>query len=267
MASIHYLPAEAEIVVARVTSWAAQGDPISHGPGLDQVDASQLAAHLAYLRHVCAWGPSWYQGAWFDRGRLLGIRPYAWGTPVRGGLAGTRVWVPIVGQEPFRRSKFPESGMGADWPKMLALACENVLKKLADAETGNAAEPGWGSEFPGGAEVVPGGIGLAGIAIIVAGAAVGVIGTAAAWRYLDPETRIETASIAAASRAYEVRLRAQMQSGRELPPSPIEQAQADRVRQAAGKSETNHYLWGGAALAGLGGGLSLASMLRSRLAR
>lgn len=263
MAPVYYLPAHAEMVVARITSWATMGDVVVHGPGLDQGDATQFAAHMAYLRHVCAFGKQWDRFAYYSGGQFAGVRTTAQPMPrSRADMTG----YPIVGEEPFIRPPFGSSGLGDDWNRQLALACDTVLRRLAKAETADAVVPGWGGEFPGGAQPIPGGIGVGGIAIIVAGAAVGIIGTAAAWRYFAPEARIEAASIAAAARAYEVRLRAQMESGVELPPSPIEQAQAERVRQAASQSQTNNYIVGAAAIGGLGGGMILASLLRSRFA-
>jgi len=261
MAPCYYLPAHAEFVVARITSWAAMGDPVSHGPGLDQGDAVQFAAHMAFLRHVCAFGDRWDRVAWYRGTQFWGVRTAGTGGPNVAGL----VWYPIVGEEPFCRAPFGSSGLGDEWNRQLALACDTVLRRLAKAETADAVVPGWGGEFPGGGEAIPSAIGVGGIAIIVAGAAVAVIGTAAAWRYFSPEARIEAASIAAAAQAYEARLVAQMQTGVEMPPSPIEQAQAERVRAAAKASETNHYLVGGAAVAGLGGGMTLASLIRSRV--
>ncbi len=267
MARVQYLPAQAEMVVARITSWAAMGDPVSRGPGLDQDDATQFAAHMAYLRHVCAFGPEWSKLAWFQNGTCYGVR-VAGGVPAGINRLETAYGVPVLGEEPFRKPILAGGNMGARWPWQLALACDDVLRKVRDAEQANAVVPGWGGEFPGGAEPIQGGggIGAAGIAIIVAGAAVGIIGTAAAWRYFDPQVRIEAASIAAAARAYEVRVRTKLETGVDLPPSPIEVAQAERVREAANNAGNTNWTIGGAVVAGLGGGLTLAALLRSQLA-
>jgi hypothetical protein len=267
MARVHYLPAHAEMVVARITSWAAMGDPVSRGPGLDQGDATQFAAHMAYLRHVCAFGPEWSKLAWFQNGTFLGVR-VAGRFPAGIDQLQTAYGVPVLGEEPFRPSPLTSGNMGSQWSRQLALACDDVLRKVRDAEQASQVVPGWGGEFPGGAEPIQGGggIGAAGIAIIVAGAAVGIIGTAAAWRYFDPNVRIEAASIAAAARAYEVRVRTKLQSGVDLPPSPIEVAQSERVREAANRAGNTNWTIGGAVVAGLGGGLTLGALLRSRLA-
>ena len=263
MAPVYYLPAHAEMIVARITSWATMGDVVVRGPGLDQGDATQFAAHMAYLRHVCAFGDRWDRMAWYQGGEFAGVRMIGEATPRTRG--GSLLGYPILGEEPFATPQFGSSGLGDDWNRQLALACDTVLRRLAKAETADSIAPGWGGEFPGGAEPIPGGIGVGGIAIIVAGAAATIVGTAVAWRYFSPEARIEAASIAAAARAYEARLRAQVQSGVELPPSPIEQAQAERVRSAAREASTNKYTLAGVGLVGLGGGLALASFIRSRV--
>lgn len=263
MVPVYYLPAHAEMVVARITSWAAMGDPVSRGPGLDQGDATQVAAHVAYLRHLCAFGDGWDRMAWYQDGRFYGVRTVGSAAPV--DRLRTARGYPVIGEEPFRKPPFGSSSLGDDWPHQLAMACDTVLRRLTKAETADAVPRGWGGEFPGGAEPIPGGIGLGGIAIIVAGAAVGVIGTAAAWRYLAPEARIEIASIAAAARAYETRLQLQIQSGVELPPGPIETAQAERVRRAASTAQSHMYTIGAAVVGGLGGGMALAAVIRSRL--
>jgi hypothetical protein len=265
-ARVHYVPAGAEIVVARVTSWAAMGDPISHGPGLDQGDATQLAAHLAYLRHLCAFGVEWSRFAWFQNGKFMGCRVVDGGSPAGVDRFQTASGIPIVGEEPFRRQPWGNGNLGEQWPWELALACDCVLRQIARSEQSDTPETGWGAEFPGEAEPSFSGIGAAGIALIVAGAAVSIIGTAAAWRYLDPQVRIETASAAAAARAYEIRLRTQMQSGVELAPSPIETAQAARIKAQARAAGNTNWTIGGAVVAGLGGGMTLAALLRSRLA-
>jgi len=263
MASCYYLPAEAEIVVARITSWAAMMDPVSHGPGLGQADATQLAAHLAYLRHVCSFGSQWDQLAWYSRPGNTYLGTLRWGRSPT--TREDKYSVPILGEAPFRAPSYNDGNLGDRWPWELALACETVLRKLAAAEQGQTEVPGWGGEFPGGARPIPGAIGIGGLAVIVAGAAVAVVGSFVAWRYFSPEAAIETASIAAAARAYEARLRTMETTGTLLPPSPIETAQADRVKQAAQEAKQRNWMIGAGVAGGLGGGLTLASFLKSRV--
>lgn len=272
MARVYYLPAHADLLVARVTSWAAMGDPVERGPGLDQGDAVQFVAHMAYLQHTAQFGTTATgHFAWYSTtsGQFWGVYP-AGKAPKRAQLASQRgiadaaVAVPMWGEEPFRKPAYGSGQMGESWPRDLALACNTVIRKVAKAEQGPAVVPGWGGEYPGGAVPIPGAIGVGGIAVIVAGAAVAVIGSFAAWRYFSPEVRIQAAAVATAARAYETRLRAMISNGVELPPSPIELFQAEAVRSAAKESQSKALLVGAGTCAGIGIGATLLGYIRSR---
>lgn len=272
MARVTYLPSHADFLVARVIGWASMGDPVSRGPGLDQGDAVQFVTHMAYLRSAAACGIEPYQRACYlsPGGAFLGVRtagqppPRSRYLPPRG--SDRLVMLPVYGQEPITRPAYGSGQMGEQWPADLALACDTVIRRVAKAEQGPEVVPGWGGEFPGGAEPIPGGIGVGAISVIVAGAAVAVVGSFAAWRYFSPDVRIEAATVAAAARAYETRLRAMVTNGVELPPSPIELASAERVRTAAKQSRDNQMMIGAGVVAGVGATATLLSYIRSRQA-
>jgi hypothetical protein len=270
MAKVDYMPATASAIVARIVGWAAQGDPVSKGPGLTQGDAVQFVSWMALMRHAAAAGVEGYQVAEFtEKGTLRRIRYLREGDPggrIRQPDGSYLYQYPIIGQERITKPDYGSGQMGANWPRDVALACETVIRSIKDAEQGPEVVPGWGAEFPGGARAQPG-MAAGTVAIIVAGVAVAVIGTTAAWRYLSPEVRIEAASVAAAAAAYETRLRAMVTNGVELPPSPIELLQAEKVRAAAKKSQNRGLLVGAAACGGFGLGTVALAFLRSRTAQ
>lgn len=260
MARVTYIPSHADWLVSRVVGWASMGDPIARGPGLDQGDAVQFVTHMAYLQSACASGIEPYQQAWYrSDGSFAGVRSLGQKRP-----ENATIHVPIYGEEPLRRPQYGSGQMGVNWPRDLALACGTVIRKVVRAERGPEVVPGWGGEYPGGASPIPGGIGVGALAVIVAGAAVAVVGTMAAWRYFAPEVRIQSAYVATAARAYETRLRAMVTNGVELPPSPIELAAAQPVREAARESWDSKLLVGAGVVAGVGATATLLSYIRSR---
>jgi len=86
----------------------------------------------------------------------------------------------------------------------------------------------------------------------------------ATWRYLDAVLIEGIGYVGAAASVFETRLRAMEGSGVEIPPTPMELAAADRVRQWARPRYNRDLLIGGGTVAGSTIGVSLLAAVRSR---
>lgn len=234
-AKIQLIPNAGNLVVAYL---AASGVVSVDGPGVTQEDAVQLVGQLAMQRDAAqlATRDRMRVAVYDSSGRFLGISTTSASKPGMPAdvRAGGATMLPLVGDAPL---------VGDPWARDLADAIDNVTRAIARAKT--ATKPP-----VGGAPIVPAGLPLA-AAILVGGAAVAVIGSVAAWRYLDPELRRDTAAIGAAATAYTDRLRTAAQTGTMPGPSEIEKSVAERVRARASSERTTGLL--------VGGGIALGS--------
>jgi hypothetical protein len=259
MARVSYSPARAYAIGAQIGLWSQSLASLPElGPGLHDSDAVQLGVHLTVLRGICKAGtanPT--QIAWFGPdGTLRGVRP--WGSGIRSphGEPADWTWLPIYGEEAQRKPDYGSGQLGPAWSRDLSLGLGTLLHRLAGAQQGPQVLPEW---------IVPGGeSNPAMVQLVVAGPVLRLMKNPAPWRYLDSEFIRGTAYVGAAASAFETRLRAEEGSGIEIPPTPLELAAADQVRQWARPTYNRESLIGGATVAGTAVGITLLAAIRSR---
>ena len=256
MARVAYSPARAYEIAAQIGLWSRSAAQLEMGPGVDQADAVELAVHLTILRGICTAGTSDpQQVAWFNQGgTFMGVR--AWGAGIRTPDDEMWSWLPIYGEERFRKPRFGSGQLGPAWSRDLALGLGTVLDQLVHAEQGPNALPEW---------TPPGGVSSpAMVQCVVAGPAVRIMKNPAPWRYLDQAAISTLAYVGSAASAFETRLRAEEGSGIEIPPTPIELAAADRVRRDGRPTYNREALIGGGTVVGTSLGVTLLAAIRSR---
>ncbi|MHC4218174.1 MAG: hypothetical protein ACYSU7_06915 [Planctomycetota bacterium] len=255
-ARVEFDASSAGAVFSKLVGWAAMaGAGPDKGPGLTQNESVQFAAQLASLRTAIARSGKSIELAAYD-GENRFVRTLI-ATP-ESELDPDLHYFPIVGTDPVPAANGGE--LGKRWGADLVLAIDRLLAQIAKSERAGEAPAGYGAApMPG---IMPAALPVAAIAVLVGGAAVAVIGTAAVWRYLDPEVRTRAAAVTSAAQSYQARILAAQTTGVMPPPSPIEVATAEIVQKAAGEQRTRYYLYGAAALAGIGGGAALVSYLR-----
>jgi hypothetical protein len=261
-ARIDYNPAAAELVAATITGWAAMSG-VERGPGLRQDDAAQLAADLAVTRGIIATAgdPEQTRYAVYDSGgTFLRVQ-----TPQGPELENGETAIPIAGDYPFPPAGFKRPYDRAldpneNWARDLVLAIDRCLRDLKRTEQAGSIPAGYGIEIP--PDVQLGAVPPLSIAIIVGGAAVAVIGTVATWRFLNPELRVQVASVRAAAKAYQARLAVLQTTGTMPGASPIEVANAAAVREASKDQSLWYAGIAAAAMFGIGAGAAGVSYLR-----
>jgi len=252
IARVEYSIAQAGSAIGLLAGVGAE-----RGPGLDQADAIQVATHLALLRHGVlgadlakvavyeqAAAPAWNT---FTMGRFLGTF-----APGQGPKNAYRI--PIVGTERlWTRPAGP--GLPVDWSRVLALAIDEVLARIAKAESG-ASQPS-GERSTADLQVLPLGI----LTVIVGGAAAVIIGATALWRYLDPALRADIAAIEQAGSDYKKRLHLLKTTGVLPAPSENEKSLADRVEARSKTQIPGRWVLGGSIAGGVLAGILLSAAL------
>lgn len=233
------------------------------GPGVAQDDAVQLVSTWAWIRERIMRGAADHVKAALYKidkqsGKLVFVDVYEgsektlYDRALKYGLEAKLV----VGDGPMVAPYPGGAGLPNDYAIKLARALDNTTKKIADSKVGGAVPAGFSDMTQ--AVVAP-----VIVALIVGGVALTVIGSVAAWRYLDPDVRKNTAILHAASRAYEARIQAAKESGKLPDPSPLE-VNALPTIEAASKQETNRTLLVGLGIAGgLTGAAVGVALLRS----
>lgn len=250
-AKVDWQPGGSELISASLAVTAAT-DP-GTGPNaagsVAKADLVQLATGLALYRDSNMLGARNYaRVACYDKaGRYLGIFRVDPRTN-KGIPKATETLYPIAGNGPIV-SVSGSDGLPQDWSRQLALATDNVLRRVAKSKEQNT---GAGMITPALAPVVA--------AVIVGGVALAVVGGIAAWRYLDPELRRDVAQLDAAASAFSQRLATQRDTGTMPPPSPLETATAKRVETLSRDESRRAMMIGGAVVGGIvvAGGIALA---------
>lgn len=253
MARVAYSPTRAYEIAGQIGLWSQSAAQLERGPGLDQADAVELAVHLTILRGICTAGTTNPQSSacYTDDGRFMGVR--SWGERYHGPVVQT---LPIYGEERFRKPRFGSGQLGPAWSRDLALGLGTVLDQLVHAEQGPTALPEW---------TAPGGVSSpAMVEVVIAGPAIRILKNPAPWRYLDQAAIATLAYVGSAASAFETRLRAEENSGVEIPATPIELAAADRVRQDGRPTYNREALIGGGTVVGTSLGVTLVAAIRSR---
>jgi hypothetical protein len=252
-ARVSYSPTRAYEIGAAIGSWAAAASTLpEYGPGLSQADAVDFGIHLTILRGICKAGSVEPQEAacYDNRGKLMGVR--TWNERYHGPVTSS---LPIYGEERQRPARFGSGQLGPAWPRDLALALGAILCRLRDAPQGPDYLPDY---------AIPTTSGAARVSLIVAGPVVSIMQKAANWRYLDAALLTGIGYVGAAASAFETRLRAMEGNRVEIPPTPIELAAADQVRDWARTRYNRDTLIGAGTLFGGATAITLISAIRSR---
>lgn len=232
--------------------------PELKGPGLSQADAVQVVTQLAGLRNsVC---PYSIYAIYEQDGTFSGVRE-VWDAEdeaiiKKAADAGKRV-VNITGSGPLYSAMPGGEGLPDDWGPELALALDQCIQIIADAEKGPNIPVG----FRDIAKQVA--VPLPIVAVIVTGVAVAVITSVATWRYLDPKARAAITQVREASRHFSQRLEHKRQTGETIPPSDVEKAAAAVVKELSDERSGHEWLWG----AGIAGGVLGVTLLAAWLGR
>jgi len=256
MARVSYRPARAYAIGGMIGTWAQQGSNLpERGPGLTHGDAVCLATHLTILRGICKSGRTRAQSlAWFSAssGQLTGVTTPNQSPRYRDSQSALEIW----GDESPSKPRFGSGQLGPAWSRDLALGLGSVLDRLRDSEKGPQVLP----EYAIPEDTESGGSRT----LIVAGPVISIMTQVATWRYLDAVLIEGIGYVGAAASVFETRLRAMEGSGVEIPPTPMELAAADRVRQWARPRYNRDLLIGGGTVAGSTIGVSLLAAVRSR---
>lgn len=250
-ATVEFVLGAGDLLNVAIAGWATAGGTIPQA-GLTQNDAVQFVTDLAALRHAATCGAVG-EFAIFRGGKWV-RNVWSLGFP---DLSDGESSVPIVGSERLSTASPGGGELGPHWGRDLALAMDQIMAELADARQAGEPPSGFGPVgivVPAAAPAV--------VAIIVGGVALGVIGTAAAWRYLDPELRTRAAEVRAAAKAFEGRLRVLRDTGTMPPPSELEKANAEAVRETASTRRNRDWAYAAAAVGGLAVGTMGVAWIR-----
>jgi len=212
-------------------------------------DLITWGTRVAQLRdRAVAGGPVRYAVPYGDGGLVESPSTYseAQRQTVLAGLGGATAY-PIVGNAPLMS--------GDPWARTLALASDNVLRRVAKAPSSSNEGPSL--TYQTASPVIVG--------IIVAGAAVAVVGGVVAWRALDPETVRHQADLDAALQAYDARLTHKEATGTMPEPSPVEQAVEKSIVTLAAEGKRRSWLLSLGVVGGFTVGVTGLAWIRGEL--
>lgn len=263
LAQVTFAPTVAQAALKQLVGGAAATrEAMPDQLALDHDSLVQVAALFAVRRNEVTVGYRTMFLLYDVKGPTFVGTDYGEASDVDARYRGTDILaMPIVGASELV-DPTPGGGPIDHWGPTLALAYDRCSELLAKAP-GTSMPPSGSVPFVTMPTALPV-LGLGAIAIIVAGVAVMAIGAVAVYRYLDPQARLQIASVEAAGAAYRARLDVAKTTGQLPPPSPIEEANAEAVKTSAREASKPDWLAAGGIVGGVAVGAVLASAIGAR---